>query len=97
MKKEYFIYALIITGSIFFLFYILGQIRVTVDFQELEPFRHSLPVYYKGFKLGHTVKVYPSPDFHTTRVDLKLRLKELELPANTTAMIRRKEIGRAHV
>ncbi len=91
MKKEYFIYALIITGSIFFLFYILGQIRVTVDFQELEPFRHSLPVYYKGFKLGHTVKVYPSPDFHTTRVDLKLRLKELELPANTTAMIRRKD------
>ncbi len=91
MKKEYITYALIIIGLLFFLHYIWGQIRITVDFQELEPFRHSLPVYYKGFKLGHTVKVYPSPDFHTTRVDLKLRLKELELPANTTAMIRRKD------
>lgn len=91
MKKEYLIYAIIIAGLLFFLHYIWGQIRITVDFQELEPFRHSLPVYYKGFKLGHTVKVYPSPDFHTTRVDLKIRLKELELPANTTAMIRRKD------
>lgn len=91
MKREYLIYAVIIAGLLFFLHYIWGQIRITVDFQELEPFKHSLPVYYKGFKLGHTVKVYPSPDFHTTRVDLKIRLKQLELPANTTAMIRRKD------
>ncbi len=91
MKREYLFYILIIAGLLFFLHYIWGQIRITVDFEELEPFKHSLPVYYKGFKLGHTVKVYPSPDFHTTRVDLKLRLKQLELPANTTAMIRRKD------
>ncbi len=71
MKKEYFIYALIITGSIFFLFYILGQIRVTVDFQELEPFRHSLPVYYKGFKLGHTVKGISKPRFSYDTCRLK--------------------------
>lgn len=91
MKIKYLIYAVIIIGLVMLLFYIIGQIRVTVDFEELEPFKHRLPVYYKGFKLGHTVKVYPSPDFHTTRVDLKLRLKQLELPANTTAMIRRKD------
>lgn len=91
MKKEYLTYAIILAGLLIFLHYIWGQIRVTVDFQELEPFRHSLPVYYKGFKLGHTVKVYPSPDFHTTRVDLKIRLKQLRLPANTRAMIRRKD------
>ena len=89
MKKEYLTYAIILAGLLIFLHYIWGQIRITVDFEELEPFRRSLPVYYKGFKLGHTVKVYPSPDFHTTRVDLKIRLKQLRLPANTRAMIRR--------
>lgn len=91
MKREYLIYVIIIIALLSFLYYIWGQIRITVDFQELEPFRRSLPVYYKGFKLGHTVKVYPSPDFHTTRVDLKIRLRQLTLPANTRAMIRRKD------
>lgn len=91
MKQEYIIYAITIIGLLLFLHYIWGQIRITVDFQELEPFRHNLPVYYKGFKLGHTVKVYPSPDFHSTHVDLKIRLKGLKLPANTRAMIRRKD------
>ncbi|MCM1004371.1 MAG: hypothetical protein NC408_08530 [Candidatus Gastranaerophilales bacterium] len=91
MKREYLYYIIIITGLLFFLYYIWGQIRITVDFEELEPFRRSLPVYYKGFKLGHTVKVYPSPDFHSTRVDMKIRLRQLKLPANTKAMIRRKD------
>lgn len=91
MRKEYLVYIIVIAGLLYFLFYLLGQIRVTVDFDDLEPFRHSLPVFYKGFKLGHTARVYPSPDYHSTRVDLKLRLRELELPENTTAMIRRKD------
>lgn len=69
----------------------MGQIRITVDFKELEPFKGSLPVFYKGFKLGHTSKVYPGPDYQSTRVDLKIRLKNLELPENTYAMIRRKD------
>lgn len=91
MKKEYLLYIIIIAGLLYYLFYLIGQIKVTVDFQELEPFKHSLPVYYKGFKLGHTSKVYPSPNYHTTRVDLKIRLRGLELPENTTAMVRRKD------
>lgn len=90
-KKHYFICTVVTIGLIFYLLYLLGQIKITVDFKELEPFRHSLPVYYKGFRLGHTTKVYPGPDYQSTRVDLKIRLKGLDLPENTTAMIRRKD------
>lgn len=81
----------IILICVFYLFFIFGQIRVTAEFDELEPFRHRLPVYYKGFKLGHTAKIYPGKDYSTTLVDLKLRMKGLELPANTGAMVRRKD------
>ena len=91
MKKEYLIYILVSVALIFYIIYIIGQIRITVDFKELEPFKGSLPVFYKGFKLGHTSKVYPGPDYQSTRVDLKIRLKNLELPENTYAMIRRKD------
>ena len=91
MKQEYLIYILVSVALIFYIIYIIGQIRITVDFKELEPFKGSLPVFYKGFKLGHTSKVYPGPDYQSTRVDLKIRLKNLELPENTYAMIRRKD------
>ena len=91
MKKHYFICTIVSIGLLFYLIYLLGQIKITVDFKELEPFKHSLPVYYKGFRLGHTTKVYPGPNFKSTRVDLKIRLKGLELPENTSAMIRRKD------
>lgn len=90
-KKHYFLCTVVTIGLIFYLIYLLGQIKITVDFKELEPFKHSLPVYYKGFRLGHTTKVYPGPNYQSTRVDLKIRLKGLELPENTSAMIRRKD------
>ncbi len=91
MKKEFFIYILVIAALIIYIIYLMGQIRITVDFKELEPFKGSLPVFYKGFKLGHTSKVYPGPDYQSTRVDLKIRLKNLKLPENTYAIIRRKD------
>lgn len=91
MNKRYFICTVVTIGLVFYLIYLAGQIKITVDFKELEPFRHSLPVYYKGFRLGHTTKVYPGPNYQSTRVDMKIRLKGLELPENTSAMIRRKD------
>ena len=91
MKKELSIYVIISIAIIFYIIYLLSQICVTVDFKELEPFKGSLPVFYKGFRLGHTSRVYPGPDYQSTRVDLKIRLQNLELPANTYAIIRRKD------
>ena len=91
MIKKYILCFIITIGLIFYLLYLIGQIKITADFSHLEPFKHSLPVYYNGFKLGHTTKVYPSPNFQSTRVDMKIRLKRLKLPANTSAMIKIKD------
>lgn len=89
MSKRHYIYAAIIAITLGILFYAFGHIRVTAVFEELQPFNHILPVYFKGFKLGHTSKVYLAPDYKSTRVELKLRLKDIKLPENTTAIIRR--------
>ncbi len=91
INKEFFIYLGVIAVLIIYVFYLFSQITVTADFEELEPFKHKLPVYYKGFRLGHTGRIYPSKDYHSTYVDLKIRLKDLELPLNTEAMVRRKD------
>ena len=91
MKREYYIYTVIGILIVFYVIYLLSQICVTVDFKELEPFKGSLPVFYKGFRLGHTSRVYPGPDYQSTRVDLQIRLRNLELPENTYAIIRRKD------
>ena len=91
MKREYYIYTVIGILIVFYVIYLLSQICVTVDFKELEPFKGSLPVFYKGFRLGHTSRVYPGPDYQSTRVDLQIRRRNLELPENTYAIIRRKD------
>ena len=91
MKNFYYILIAIVLFILIYLINIIGQIKITADFEELEPFKHSLPVYYKGFKLGHTVKVYPGPDYQTTRVDMKIKMKGLKLPENTGAVVKRKD------
>ena len=65
-----------------------GEIRVIAQFKDLEPFHHRLPVYYKGFRLGHTSRLYPTDDFKETNVYLRLRLKGIKLPDNTVAIVK---------
>lgn len=91
MKKSYYFYIFTLIFLLFFLFYIIGSTKITVKFKDLEPLKHTLPVYYKGFKLGHSTKVYPGLDYQSTMVDLRIVLKNLTLPANTTAILKRKE------
>ena len=91
MLKKYFILALLIIVFLFYLFYIIGTTKITIHFEDLEPLKQHLPVYYNGFKLGHTTKVYPSKDYKSTMVDVRIVLKNLELPANISATIRRKD------
>lgn len=69
----------------------LDTLHITASFEELEPFNKQLNVYYKGFKLGHSTKVYPSKDFLHTNVRMVLKnAHTLQLPDNTTAKIRTK-------
>ncbi len=68
--------------------YTTRNMRVTAVFEKLEPFPKNIDVYYKGFKLGRTVKVYPSKDFKTTSVDMILNVKGIDLPENISAKVR---------
>ena len=91
MFRKYFIIAVLIIVFLFYLFYIIGTTKITIHFEDLEPLKQHLPVYYNGFKIGHTTKIYPDKDYKSTMVDTRLVLKKLVLPANTSAVIRRKD------
>lgn len=91
MYKKYIILAIFFIIFLFYLFYILGTTKITIHFEDLEPLKQHLPVYYNGFKLGHTTSVYPSKDYQSTMVDARIVLKNLVLPANTSAILRRKD------
>ena len=91
MYKKYFVIAILVVIFFFYLFYILGTTKITIRFEDLEPLKQHLPVYYNGFKLGHTTSIYPSKDYKSTMVDARIVLKNLKLPANTSAVLRRKE------
>lgn len=82
--------ALGIAGFIFVVhsFY---NVHITAVFEELEPFPKNLNVYYKGFKLGRSVRVRPSKDFTSTRVDMILNAKGISLPDNITAKVKRRD------
>lgn len=73
-----------------FLFHSFYNMHITAVFEDLEPFPKNLNVYYKGFKLGRTVRVHPSKDFTETQVEMILNAKNLSLPDNTTAKMKSK-------
>ena len=91
MNKKYVIIGFFFVLALFYLFYIIGTTKITIHFEDLEPLKHHLPVYYNGFKLGHTTSVYPSKDYKSTMVDVRIKTKNLKLPVNTTAILRRKD------
>ena len=68
----------------------LYNMHITAVFSDLEPFPKNLNVYYKGLKLGRTVRVHPSKDFTDTHVEMILNAKNLSLPDNTTAKMKSK-------
>lgn len=89
MKKITLLIILLIVGLVFAYRY-FNITHITAVFDELEPFPKNLNVYYKGFKLGRTCKVYPSKDFTTTHVEMILNANNLNLPENITAKVRSK-------
>ena len=91
MNKRYFILATLAIIILFSLFYLIGTTKIKIHFNNLEPLKHNLPVYYNGFKLGKSIKIYPNKDYTSTMVDIRIALRDLELPANITASIRRKD------
>ena len=92
MKKNLILILGVILGIAGFAFIVhnLFNIHITAVFEDLEPFPKNLNVYYKGFKLGRTVRVHPSKDFTNTHVEIILNAKNLSLPDNITAKMKSK-------
>jgi len=91
MKKNFWIYLILIFFVGYAIIYRITHTRVIIEFEDLEPFPHSIPVYYKGFNLGKTGKIRPAQDFKTTYVEIYIKSNELIFPINTTAIVRRKD------
>lgn len=91
MDKRRIFIGVVIVVALHYVFYLLGTIKVTAHFEELEPFPNNLPVYYKGFRMGRTVKIYPGENYRTTYIDMRLKNKNLHLPQNVTVILKRKD------
>ena len=81
-------------GFFWTLDYLLNPpVKVIAEFSELGPFYKTMPVYYKGYKIGKTGKVRPSKDFKTTLVSIIFYPEELKLPANVSAKVKQLSNG----
>ena len=82
--------SIVVLAGLIFVVHSFDNVHVTAVFDELEPFPNNINVYYKGFKLGRSLRVYPSKDFKSTRVDMLLNARNLNLPANVVAKVKSK-------
>ena len=71
----------------------LTNIYITIQFDELAQFESNMPVYYKGFRVGRTRSIRPDKDFKHTLIKVVLDYKELKLPKNTTALVKKIDKG----
>lgn len=70
---------------------------VMVKFVELGPLYNSMPVYYKGYKIGKTKNIKPSEDYKYTLVRIILYPKKLGLPENISAKVKKLESGKDYI
>ncbi len=90
MNKIYTIIVILTFGLIGYLLYDkYTHVSVIVKFDELEPLEKQMNVYYKGFKVGRTVKIYPDRNYQNTFIEMRLFPYNINLPANITAKIKR--------
>lgn len=82
---------LIILLMLLWIFQDLFHKQITAEFTELTPFSKNMPVYYKGFKVGKTVKIKPNKEYTATRIKIILFPHDLILPANVIAKIKTRD------
>lgn len=82
---------IVIIASVTLFRYIFST-KIRAEFVELRPFRGQASVYYRGFKVGHTVGIRPSKDYKFTYVDIVLYPANPPIPANVTAELRKKTV-----
>ncbi|MBQ9244969.1 MCE family protein [bacterium] len=90
MKKLYIIILVVVLGLVcWFLYEKLAYLNIVVKFDDIEPLEKQMGVYYKGFKIGKTTKIYPDKDYTNTYLKLKIKPRNINLPSNITANIKR--------
>lgn len=94
MKKfVIFLTIIIFTLFIFLIYNELAFLHVLVKFNDLEPIEKQMNVYFKGFKIGKTLKIYPDRDYKNTYIRLKIKPKNINLPENVKAQIKKGKGG----
>lgn len=74
--------------AILFMYKLLNETRIYVEFDRLRPFHEKAPVYFRGYKIGKVVKIMPADNYQSTIVSIILHPKNLKLPINTTAQLK---------
>lgn len=94
MKKTYILILLLTIFLMMFLLYNkLSFMDVLVRFDDVEPFERQMPVYFKGFKIGKTTKIFPDENYQNTYLKLRLKKSKMEFPSNISVNIKMKKSG----
>ena len=78
---------------LYFVYEYFSYTNILVKFDELEPFEKQMNVYFKGFKVGKTTKIYPNDDYTNTFLKVKLKAKQSHFPSNIKVNIKKKKSG----
>ncbi len=94
MRKLVIIILILLSAvAVWFAYQKLAYLNILVKFDDLEPFERKMNVYYKGFKIGKTTKIFPDKDYKNTYLRLKIHPHDIKLPENITARIQKKQTG----
>lgn len=73
------------------------SMAINIRFKELGPIYSSMPVYYKGYKIGKTKRIKPSHDYKYTIVQVILYPENLSLPENIGAKVKKLDNGKDYI
>jgi len=66
-----------------------SQRHIIAVFDNIRPFENKIPIYYKGILVGSATDKIHSLDFKRTNVKITLSNKNLKLPLNTKAILKK--------
>ena len=81
----------LICGVVWYLFNIFTYKYINIEFSEMRPLHEKVFIFYKGIKVGH-VRHFKIADHHQTTIARSvLTYKNLMLPINTTAKLKKEK------
>lgn len=65
--------------------------HITAKFDDSGPLYVNMPIYYKGYKIGHTTDIKLTEDYSYTLVRIDLYAQKPKLPANIIAKVKKRD------